>query len=210
MSEERHQRISANLPGMVFQCILHPDGGFDFPFVSAGCQAIYGLTPEEITSNPMLIVSIIHPEDLSAFTQSVGMTFERLIPWQWEGRIVTRTGQMKWVQGTSHPERQPDGSAICEGLLCDVSERREAQEALREAERSYRSIFENALDGIFQTTRGGAVPRANPALARIYGYDTPDELMQALQDITRQLYVDPERRARVRAADAEARGSLRI
>lgn len=194
MSEERHQRISANLPGMVFQCVIQPDGRFEFPFVSGGCQAICGLTPDEITSDPMLILSIIHPEDSAAFAASVGHTFHCLAPWQWEGRLVTRTGRIKWVQGTSRPERQPDGSVICEGLLCDVSERREAQEALREAERCHRSIFENALYGIFQTTPEGQYLKANPALARIYGYDTPDALVQGLRDITRQLYVDPERR----------------
>ena len=94
---------------------------------------------------------------------------------------------------SQHPEQQAAG-VVCEGLLCDIPERREAPEALREAERSYRSIFENALDGIFQTTPEGWYLRANPALARIYGYDTPDALVQGLQDITRQLYVAPERR----------------
>ncbi len=194
MSEEQGRRIAANLPGMVFQCLILPDGGFRFPFVSEGCQAIYGLTPQEITADPSLIVSTIHPEDRDSFTESVGETFRCLTPWRWEGRIVTRTGQIKWVQGTSHPERQTSGAVICEGLLRDVTERREAQEALREAERSYRSIFENALNGIFQTTPAGGYLRANPALARIYGYHTPDALVQGLQDITRQLYVDPERR----------------
>jgi len=194
MSQEQYQRIAANLPGMVFQGIIQPDGGIELPFVSEGCQAIYGLTPQEITADPSLVVSIIHPEDRAAFTHSIRETSQRLVPWHWEGRIVTRIGQIKWVQGTSLPERQADGAVICEGLLCDVTERREAQEALREAERSYRSIFENSLDGIFQTTPAGQYLRVNAALARIYGYETPDALIQGLQDITRQLYVDPERR----------------
>ena len=194
MTEEQGRRIAANLPGMVFQCVLLPGGGFQFPFVSEGCQAIYGLTPQEITADPSLIVSIIHPEDIDGFARSVGETFERLTPWQWEGRIVTRAGKLKWVQGTSHPERFAGGAVVCEGLLCDVTTRREAQDALRAAERDYRSIFENSLDGIFQTTPEGRYLRANPALARIYGYDAPDALMRGLQDIRRQLYVDPERR----------------
>jgi len=194
MSRERYQRIAANLPGMVFQCVIQPDGDIRFPFVSEGCHAIYGLSPQEITADPSLIMSIIHPDDRAAFTQSVGETFQRLVSWHWEGRIVTRTGRIKWVQGTSRPERQASGAVVCEGLLCDVTERREAQEALHEAERNYRSIFENALDGIFQTTSAGRYLRANAALAQIYGYDTPEALVQGLQDITRELYVDPERR----------------
>ena len=63
------------------------------------------------------------------------------------------------------------------------------------AEDSFRSIFERALPGIFQTTPGGNYIRANPALARIYGYESPAEMLEILTDIGRQLYVDPNRRA---------------
>ena len=58
----------------------------------------------------------------------------------------------------------------------------------------YRSIFENAIEGIFQTTPDGKYLSANPALARIYGYDSPAALMSAMQDIEHQLYVEPGRR----------------
>ena len=58
----------------------------------------------------------------------------------------------------------------------------------------YRSMFENAIWGIFQTTANGKYLRANPALARIYGYGSPEEMLSALTDIGRQLYVDAGRR----------------
>jgi diguanylate cyclase (GGDEF)-like protein/PAS domain S-box-containing protein len=77
----------------------------------------------------------------------------------------------------------------------DITERKRAEEALRIAEAKYRSMFENALEGIFQSTADGYYISANPALARLYGYSTPDELMERLTDIEHQLYVDPERRA---------------
>jgi PAS domain S-box-containing protein len=66
---------------------------------------------------------------------------------------------------------------------------------MREAEEKYRSLFENAVEGIFQTTPEGQFVAANPALARIYGYDSPHELIAAVKDISRQVYVDPNRRA---------------
>jgi PAS domain S-box-containing protein len=62
------------------------------------------------------------------------------------------------------------------------------------AEDSFRDIFERALPGIFQTTPGGNYIRANPALARIYGYESPAQMLEMLTDIGRQLYVDPDRR----------------
>ena len=72
--------------------------------------------------------------------------------------------------------------------------RRRTQEALSEAEEKYRGIFENAVEGIFQTTVDGRFVMANPMMARIYGYDSPEELIQTLQNIEKQLYVEPARR----------------
>lgn len=74
-------------------------------------------------------------------------------------------------------------------------ERAHAQAKLLEAEERYRSIYENAVEGIFQTSPEGQYISANRALARIYGYDSPDDLTQRVQDISRMLYVEPDRRA---------------
>jgi len=69
-----------------------------------------------------------------------------------------------------------------------------AEEALRQAEEKYRSIFENVMEGIFQTTADGHYISANPMLARIYGYNSPEELVAAVSDIEHQIYVQPGRR----------------
>lgn len=69
-------------------------------------------------------------------------------------------------------------------------------DALREAEANYRGLFQNAVAGIFQTTPEGRFISANPMLAKIYGYDSPDELMAALTSISGQLYVNPHDRDR--------------
>ena len=67
-------------------------------------------------------------------------------------------------------------------------------EALHQMEAKYYSMFENAVSGIFQTSQDGRYISANPALARIYGYNSAEELMGILTDISHQLYVNPERR----------------
>ncbi|MEG4914721.1 PAS domain-containing sensor histidine kinase [Microcoleus sp. B7-D4] len=79
----------------------------------------------------------------------------------------------------------------------EFSTRRELESAyqqLEAAEAKYRSIFENAGEGIFQSTPDGRYITANPALARIYGCDSPEEVTAKFTDIDRQLYVDPARR----------------
>lgn len=79
-------------------------------------------------------------------------------------------------------------------LQRELAERQRAEEALRQAETKYRSIFENAIEGIFQTTPDGRYLTANPMLAKIYGYSSPAELMANISDLGQQLYVNPNRR----------------
>jgi PAS domain S-box-containing protein len=74
-------------------------------------------------------------------------------------------------------------------------ERRRAEEERRRAEEKYRQIFENSVEGIFQTTIDGRFVIANPAMARMFGYDSPEELLANVSNIGEQLYVDAGRRA---------------
>src|ERR687893_3272474 len=71
----------------------------------------------------------------------------------------------------------------------------ESRRERRRAEEKYRGIFENAVEGIFQTTVEGRFLTANPALGRMFGYDSPEELLENVSNIGEQLYVEPERRA---------------
>ncbi len=80
-------------------------------------------------------------------------------------------------------------------ILANTLERQRAETALQQEKSSYHSIFENAVEGIFQTTPEGRFLSANPALAGIYGYETVALLLAELPNINHQLYVDPDRRA---------------
>ena len=92
-------------------------------------------------------------------------------------------------------------SAYAAGNRCfiatfdNITERKQAEEALRQAEEKYRVIFEGAVVAIFQSTPDGRYTTANPAMARMLGYDSPQELVASITDIARQVYVDPESRA---------------
>lgn len=88
-----------------------------------------------------------------------------------------------------------------------IEERQRTEAALRQAEEKYRSIFENATEGIFQTSPVGTYISANPALARIYGYASREELMAAITDIGQQLYVSRHRR-REFIAQIQEQGSV--
>ncbi len=73
-------------------------------------------------------------------------------------------------------------------IIRNITDQKRAEAALRIAEENYRGIFENALEGIFQSTPNGRFIRVNPAMARIYGYDSADEMIAHITDITQQIY----------------------
>ncbi len=104
-------------------------------------------------------------------------------------------GREIWASVTKVPIYTQSGSiAGLVGLSRDITQLKQTEQALRQAEEKYRAIYENSVEGIFQTTRDGHFLSANPALARLYGYNSPEEVVAALTDIEHQLYVDPKRR----------------
>ncbi len=80
-------------------------------------------------------------------------------------------------------------------MFSNAIERKQTEEVLRKTEAKYRSIFENAAEGICQSTLEGKYISVNPALARILGYDSPQELLEKMTNIGEQLYVSPRRRS---------------
>ncbi len=113
----------------------------------------------------------------------------------WLCRTLARRGQQSNERAAALRQWTTELAETNAELAREVAGRRRVEKELRQAEAKYRSIFENAVEGIFQTSPDGRYLSVNPALARIYGYKTREELTTSLTDIGGQLYVNASRRA---------------
>ena len=117
------------------------------------------------------------------------------VPMLINGRAIGVIAVQDYHNGRAYGEDEKRLLMFVAEQAATAVHRRQAEDAVRRAESQYRGIFENALEGLYQTTPEGRFLRANRALARMCGYDSADELMHAVNDIGHQVYVDKQRRA---------------
>ena len=107
-------------------------------------------------------------------------------------KAIRKDGSIGFAEIAGFPLRNQKGEIVgFRGVGRDMTARKRADEILLKSEEKYRSLVENALEGIFQVTAEGGYLTLNPALAHMLGYDSPEEGMTTISDITRQLYVNP-------------------
>ncbi len=126
-SEQRYQRLSDNIPGVLYQFRIASDGGISYPYVSSGSWELLKLAPAEVMADPNCLVEMIHPEDLANFERITAESAQNIAPRLWEGRAVLKSGEIKWIKCLSRPELQTDGSIIWDGVMLDVTEQKQAQ-----------------------------------------------------------------------------------
>jgi len=182
-----------NLDGMAYRC--HLDRDWTMVFVSQGCLALTGHAADALVgSGGLSWEEITHPNDRVRVRREIEAAVRGARRFAVEYRILSCDGKTKWVFERGIPVADECGQTVIEGFVEDITERRATVAALEHAELRYRHIFEHASEGIFQTTPDGRYLAANPALASLYGYATPDALIADLSDLDRRLYVEPGRR----------------
>ncbi len=164
-----------------------------------------GYSSEEVLGqNPRILKSAVQDREFYSnlwATINAGNT--------WHGEIVNRrkNGTLYTEEMTIAPvSLKPQAITHFVAIKQDITERKEAEQALREAEEKYRAIFEDAVIGIFQTTPNGRPLQVNRAFARMHGYDSPGQFLAEVANM-RELMVDPDHYESVRAVDDN--GSVR-
>jgi PAS domain S-box-containing protein len=181
-SEERFQRLVENVPDMIFSARLKPEAVVEY--VSPAVEDLSGYTPEDLYADPDLLWRIVLPEDLGKFegmTRSTSPSSETL-------RWRHKDGHTVWTELRAVPVLDEHGEVVAiEGVSRDISERVQAEEALRLQEAELASIFRSTPIGIGKNV-DRIIVEANPGLCRMLGY-TAEELIGMP---TRELYLSDE------------------
>lgn len=201
--ERRWSTLVANLPGVAYRCANDRD--WTVEFISAGCRELLGITEGDfLVTRKALLAEIIPPEVREQVWGEVQRCLAAREPYRLAYRVATRTDREVWVAEQGQGIFDSDGRLeALEGVIIDVTELKRTEQALRASEAEYRGIFETALEGIFRSTPQGRYLAVNPAMARMHGYDTPEEMVSSITDLGSQVYVDPEDRRRILESLAE-------
>ena len=188
-SEAKYRHIFESMEDVYYET----DAEGTLTALSPSAYHVAGWRPEELVGKPVIDV-YADPADRDAMMARL-MREKRVN--DYEVALRKKDGTIFFLSVSSRLIMDEDGyiSGVA-GILRDISERKQAEEALQKSEQKYRSIFENALEGIFQSTGDGRLLSVNPALARIHGYDSPEEMMRDVDDIGKKLWVSHEERMR--------------
>lgn len=163
-------------------------------FINQAACEMLGYLPGDVLGHKMHHLLHAHP-DSAAENCPLELAAHSVRSFRFEDENLRRKdGSLFPVEYSSYPINEAGKVTGTVVTFVDITERKLAEEARHKAEANYRTIFENALEGIYQTTPDGHYLSANPAQARIFGYPTPQELMADVNDVGRQHYANPRRR----------------
>jgi len=189
-SEERYRRIveTAN------EGVLYTQQDGVIAFVNKVMCDMLGFAVFELLGKH--VSKLLFPEDLDGLEDQLAQR-RRGLSDHFERRYRHKNGHGVWTLVSASPIFGDDKSyqgAL--GMITDISDRKWAEEELMKSEQNYRNIFENSVEGLYQSTPKGSFFSVNPAMAGLMGYDSPEELLESVTDIASQFYSNPgERKA---------------
>jgi|GEM_PF-1527678 PAS domain S-box/PAS domain S-box/PAS domain S-box len=184
-TERRLRSIASNLPGVVFQRELGPDGVFAYSYVSEGIEEILGCEAADIVFDSSILFDAMEASDRARLLDQLLLSADTLEPVDEDVRVTGADGRTRWLAGQSRPRRRGD-TIVWDGLILDVTdeveERNKAEQAVRESEERFRLAFASSLQGIVIASLDGRIQQFNPAFQVICSHTGENLIGKNIRD----------------------------
>jgi diguanylate cyclase (GGDEF)-like protein/hemerythrin-like metal-binding protein/PAS domain S-box-containing protein len=166
---DRLQKIAGQVPGLVFQFQLFPDGSSRIPYANDAIRTIYRVSPEDVSEDATKILDALHPDDLKNFKTSFKASARDLTPWRQEYRLKFDDAPVCWLFGNALPQQQADGSVLWHGFITDITKHKQTEVELRIAATAF-----ELQDAMLVTDANNVILKVNQAFTRITGYSAQE------------------------------------
>ncbi|HSF75015.1 MAG TPA: AAA family ATPase [Microcoleus sp.] len=209
-SEARFQKLANNVPGLIYQIRIKADGSASVPYVSSGCQTLYEVAAEDVMVGKYSLRDFEHPDDRAEAFRAVIESAQTLTPFQHEWRIITPSGKVKWVKAAAQPERREDGETLWDGMLIDITDRKQAEAAVIQKSQELEQTLVDLQNTQLQMVQSekmaslgnlvaGVAHEINNPVGFIWG--NLNETQQTVQDLVEHLNLYRDRAPETELAD---------
>lgn len=175
-------KLVRNAPGMAYQFQLNADGSSCLPFTSKGIEDVFGIDAKIVKHDATPVFALFHSDDSEHVWQSILNSAQQMTDWIEQFRVIHPEKGEIWVEVHATPERLPDNAVLWHGFIRDITDRKHAEQALKNSETRFRQMFEHVPVAYQSLDIEGCYLDLNDKMAEMLGYSREQLLGRCFGD----------------------------